>query len=246
MPLVALVDGVGITKDEFQAELDRYRAADVDSSVDDPQRYVLEEMIDEALLAQAAAEAGFIMDEALVQQRIDQLASRAGGTDVLADWLAQHGYSEPAFRLAISRAAAAAWMRDEIASAVPQAIEQVHARQILLYNLDQANQALTQIQTGTSFASLASRHDPVMSGDLGWFPRGYLDEPALDEAAFGLQPGEMSGIIETSLGFHILQVIEREPRRQLDPDARLVLQMKALRDWLEARRSQVEVQILLP
>ena len=61
-----------------------------------------------------------------------------------------------------------------------------------------------------------------------------------------MQPLEYSGIVETRLGFHILQLIEREPDRMLDPDARLVLQNNAVRKWLEDQRNQSEIVFLLP
>jgi hypothetical protein len=41
-------------------------------------------------------------------------------------------------------------------------------------------------------------------------------------------------------------VIERDPQRPLDPDARLKLQMQALQSWLAKERSQSEIQILSP
>ena len=86
-------------------------------------------------------------------------------------------------------------------------------------------------------------YDPQTMGELGWFPRGYLVDPKLDEAAFSLQPGEYSNIVETRVGFHILQVLERDPDRLLEPDARLIFQEKALQDWIEAHRNQSEIVI---
>ncbi len=44
-----------------------------------------------------------------------------------------------------------------------------------------------QLQAGADFATLAYRYDPLTGGDLGWFPRGVLTQPAVEEAAFSLQ-----------------------------------------------------------
>jgi peptidyl-prolyl cis-trans isomerase C len=93
---------------------------------------------------------------------------------------------------------------------------------------------------------LASSFDPVTNGDLGWFPRGYLSEPAIEEAAFGLQPGQYSVVIPTEIGFHILYLVERDAEHPLQPDARRAIQVKALQDWISERRDQSEIQILLP
>ncbi|MFU8773235.1 MAG: peptidylprolyl isomerase, partial [Anaerolineales bacterium] len=87
---------------------------------------------------------------------------------------------------------------------------------------------------------------PLFQGDLGWFPRGYLLETDLEDVAFDLQSGEFSQVIQTRLGFHILQVIERESDRPLDPDAYLTLQIQALKDWVDLRREESEIQIFIP
>ena len=116
----------------------------------------------------------------------------------------------------------------------------------MLYNSDQANQVYSLLESGNDFAALAADYDPQTLGDLGWFPRGYLTQPALEEAAFSLPPGSYSPVIETELGFHILQVIEVDPQHKLTPDARLALQLLALQNWLQASREQSTIEVLLP
>jgi peptidyl-prolyl cis-trans isomerase C len=137
-------------------------------------------------------------------------------------------------------------MRDQIAAGVPQATEQVHARQILVYNSDKAAEVTASLSAGGDFATLAAQYDPVTRGDLGWFPQGYLLDPDLEAAVFALQPGETSQVVQTSAGYHVLQVIERDPQHPLDPQARLILQEHAVRDWLAARREQSKIEIILP
>lgn len=249
-PAAALVNGEAISLAAYRAELERYRAAigaqaGTELATED-QQTVLDDMINRALLAQAAAEAGFRVDESLLQARYDALVAELGGAQALADWMSAYGYDEATFRRDLAQAIAAAWMRDQIIDTVPEMAEQVHVRQILLYNSAQAEQALAELGAGRDFAELAAAYDPVGKGDLGWFPRGYLLHPALEEAAFSLQVGEISALIETPVGFHIIQVVERDPQRRLAPDARLTLQMRALQDWLAERRSQSEIQFLFP
>ena len=72
--------------------------------------------------------------------------------------------------------------------------------------------------------------------------RGYLLHPEL-ETVFDLQPGEISSVIQTEVGFHILQVIERDPQRALDPQALMQLQEQALVNYLAERRSQSQIEI---
>jgi parvulin-like peptidyl-prolyl isomerase len=248
IPLAALVNGEAITLAEFEAELARFRAAPGIAGTEMAQggeQRVLEDLIAQVLLAQAALEAGFTLEEPALQGRIDALSAQLGGSQAINDWISAHGYHEVDFRMALRRAIAAAWMRDKIVSAVPQTAEQIHARQILLYNSDAAEEVLAQIRAGTDFATLAVKYDPVAGGDLGWFPRGTLTYAALEDASFALTENQVSDIVQTPLGYHVIQVIERDPQRSLDPSARLALQAKALQDWLEERRRESRIEIFL-
>lgn len=245
-PLAATVNGEAILLSDYQAELSRYQAdVGTELATEDQQR-VLNELIDQLLLAQAAAEAGFVVDETILQERYAGLVSQLGSDQALRDWMEANAYTEESFRRTLARSVAAAWMRDQIAAEVPTALEQVHIRQILLYNSEEADRVIAQLQSGEDFADLAALNDPAAGGDLGWVPRGYLLDAKLDEAAFSLQPGEFSAVIQTSAGYHILQVLEREPLLPLEFDARLVLQRKAVEDWLVARRSQSQIQVFTP
>ncbi|MBN2548848.1 MAG: peptidylprolyl isomerase [Anaerolineales bacterium] len=246
LPLAARVNGWEISLAEHQAELAMYQAAvGRDLATEDEER-VLDELIDQAILAQAAVEKGFVVDEALLSERTNALQEQLGGEGALNDWIAAHGYDQAAFQRALGRSAASAWMRDQIAAEVPRVAEQIHARQVLLYSSDEAAQVLAELESGYDFGNMARKYDPVTGGDLGWFPRGYLPDAKLEQAAFSLQPDQFSSVIETLAGFHILQVIERDPQRPLDPEALLILQNQAVQTWLQSQRSQANIERLLP
>ncbi len=248
-PLAAVVNGEWITEAEFKAELDRYQAAGAaqENNVDPEQavRVVLDDLIAQVLLAQAARGQGFEITEAELGSRLAALASEVGGENALAAWQSEHGYDDESFRSALKRAAEAAWMRDKIITGVSGTAEQVHARQILLYNEDAASKVADQLNAGANFADLAARYDPNTGGELGWFPRGYLLEPELEEAAFSLEPGQHSDVIKTEVGYHILLMLDRDPQHQLSPDAYLVMQEKALQEWLAQKRAESDI-VLAP
>ena len=202
-------------------------------------------MIAQVLLAQAARAEGFEMTEADLGARIDALISNVGGADAFTAWLSSHGYTDESFKSTLKRAVEATWMRDKIITAVSGTAEQVHARQILLYNDETAQKVAGQLEAGANFEDLAALYDPNTAGELGWFPRGYLLEPALEEAAFRLEPGQYSDVIETEVGFHIMLVLEHDPQYPLTPDAYLVMQENALQDWLENKRAESDI-VLAP
>ncbi|MFA5872902.1 MAG: SurA N-terminal domain-containing protein [Anaerolineales bacterium] len=242
VPLAVSINGEDITAAEFEAELARYQQAQAGLgntvSLDTATQAVLNDMIDTLLLGQGAAAYGLGVDDATVQSRIDALAAQVGGLDALAAWESAHGYTDADFRAALRRQIAAAWMRDQIAASVSSTAEQVHVKQILLYNAGDAQQALGFLQAGWNFDDLAAQYDPVTKGELGWFPRGYLPAPAIEDAAYALQPGQYSAIVQDETGYHLLYVVERDPTRLLSPDALLTLQERAVQSWLTQRRNE--------
>jgi peptidyl-prolyl cis-trans isomerase C len=247
LPAKATVNGEIIPLAEFNAELERFKAAQVElgNTVSDEQAAtaVLDDLVAQYLLAQGAEQAGFVVDDSLLQERIDTLVSEVGGEQALNQWLTAHDYTPESFRVALRRSIAVAWMRDQLAGQIAKSKDQVHVRQILFYNEERARQVLTDIQAGrTDFDEFAVLVDPVTRGDLGWFPRGYLPEKAVEQAAFALPVGQVSDVIATDLGFHILKILERE-NRPLSPDALLTLQSKAVRDWVEQQRAQSSIVI---
>jgi peptidyl-prolyl cis-trans isomerase C len=77
-----------------------------------------------------------------------------------------------------------------------------------------ADELLKQLRAGGDFAALAKQHSQDGSaangGDLGVFGRGQMVKP-FDDAVFALKPGEMSGVVESPFGFHIIKSVERQP-----------------------------------
>jgi len=73
-----------------------------------------------------------------------------------------------------------------------------------------------RIKKGEDFAILAKDFSQDASaaqgGDLGTIPRGRMPK-ALDDAAFSLKPGEVSNVLETELGFHLIKVHEKKPEK---------------------------------
>lgn len=253
VPAAATVNGEIIPLMEYEAELARYQSAQaaqaaLGKTVSDEEaaRVVLEDLISQVLLAQGARAAGLSITESALTSRVEALAASLGGADKLSAWQSAHGYDEASFRAALKRSAEAALMRDKIIAGVPGTVEQVHARQILLYNEAEAQNVLAQLKSGAKFDDLAAQYNkgPQLEthGELGWFPQGYLLDANLEAAAFALQPGQFSEVIPSAVGFHIITIVERGPHL-LSPDALLVLQGRAVTDWVSQQRAQASIAL---
>jgi peptidyl-prolyl cis-trans isomerase C len=249
-PMAAIVNGEGITIVEYQAELDRYVAAVNETGASaptgvEPKTLILDELINTRLLSQAAVQSGFQISEVDLENRLSQLAEQIGGVEALQNWQNRYAYSDASLRQSLQYSLAAAWMRDKIISGVPLQTEQVHARQILLADEQTALAVKAQLDAAVDFTELAYQYDSVTGGDLGWFPRGYLNIPEVETIAFSMEVGEYSAPVRSDIGWHIIQLVEKDPVHGLSPDALLSMQHQALNEWLLQRRAESTIDILI-
>jgi peptidyl-prolyl cis-trans isomerase C len=75
-----------------------------------------------------------------------------------------------------------------------------------------------KLQKGEDFATLAQNFSEDASskngGDLGYFVRGQMVKP-FEDAAFSLKPNEISGIVETEYGYHLIKVVDIKPEAKV-------------------------------
>lgn len=124
---------------------------------------------------------------------------------------------------------------------VPATEDEVHARHILVPTEAEASSIRQQLLQGADFAALAKRYstDPGTKdkgGDLGWFGHGVM-VAAFDKAAFSLKVGDISQPVKTSFGYHIIQVLARDPHHPLTPDQLQQARERAYQNWLSQQDS---------
>lgn len=253
-PAAATVNGGIITLASFEAELNRYLAAQSDNGTElatSPEDIlmVLDARIDRMLLAQGASEIGIVIDINDVAARIEELTADMGGVEAVAAWLAAQGYSVEEFELALQEDMLANAMIEHLTADIARIQDHVHARHILVATQAEAEALLEQIAGGDSFADLARLYsaDPSTrpaGGDLGWFPRNALLLPEIEETAFALTEGELSGIVQSPLGFHIVETLEKETR--VVAEAILLRQQDlAVSNWLDDRRQNADISVYI-
>ena len=87
-------------------------------------------------------------------------------------------------------------------------MDKVSARHILVENEHEAQDLVKKLEEGKSFEDLAKEFSKCPSGegggDLGEFGKGQMVKP-FEDAAFGLEPGKVSGPVQTQFGYHLIQ-----------------------------------------
>lgn len=119
-------------------------------------------------------------------------------------------------------------------------------------------EVLKEARGGRDFASLVREFSQGPSadkgGDLGWLTRN-SPRPVLAQAALRLKAGEISDILETSTGLHILKVLEKRPaedvslqeaRGEIDSLLRREKEQGALKDYLQNLKTGATIEIVHP
>ena len=161
---------------------------------------LLSQMIDLKLMA-AAGHAANLENSDLYKARISYLEDRA----------LRRAYTKQVVSDVITPDAIKAEYDKEIA-AMP-AVDEIHARHILVSTEDDAKAIKAQLDGGADFAALAKEKSiepgaKTSGGDLGFFTQDKMVKPFAD-AAFALKVNEISQPVQTQFGWHVIQVLER-------------------------------------
>jgi len=251
-PLAALVNGkIRITLAELDKAVSRQleaRKAVGDAIPADLNAFretVLTALIQQALIEEAAAVQGITVTDADVEKEFQEYIKSAGSKEKLLALITADRMTEAEWRKGLRSALITNKMRDIVTQGIGTKAEMVHARHILVETTQKATSILAQLQRGDDFAKLAAQNSldqttKLSGGDLGWFPRGQLLQKTVEDAAFALQPNQISAPIKSDLGYHLIQVVERG-QRDLDPITRARLQESTFEAWLQTIVKQAQI-----
>lgn len=203
-------DAGNISKEEFYEQL-----------VENDNGNLLQQLILEMVLSDQ-----YTVDEKELDERIDSFKEQYEENFEMV--LMQQGYAnEEQFReaLKMSMLYEAAIFEgievtdEEIEAAYERMKEEIHARHILVTSENIAEKVLEELDEGGDFEDLTSQYsiDPGTAqtgGDLGYFTA--LDMvPEFEDAVYSMEIDEIRGPVETSNGFHIIQVLDRRDNEDL-------------------------------
>ncbi len=136
--------------------------------------------------------------------------------------------------------------------------EQVRASHILVATKEEAETVLSSLKGGADFATLAKEKSTDTAskeagGDLDFFPKGLMEEP-FETAAFALKTGELSSVVETSHGFHVIKATDHKDAatptlEEKKEEIRQTLSEQQIstlsQTWLQEKRSAASVETFL-
>ncbi len=255
--VVALVNDQPIFRENLERQLRHLqKAMEASGEKLDPQtleqmrRQVLESLIDQAVMEQAAARLGIKVAPEELEEHIRKIIQQ-GGEENFNRWLQENELTPEEFREMTRAQLLSLKLFEAVVPPPPETMEQVHARHILLNSEEEALKILERLKQGEDFASLARQYSQdeftrELGGDLGFFPKGFSGlPPELEEAAFSLAPGQISGVVKSYYGYHIIQVLEKDPSHPLSEETKRLFRERKFREWLEKEKASARIQRLL-
>jgi peptidyl-prolyl cis-trans isomerase C len=250
--VAALVNGKAITYEVLNTAFHNQTGVPFEKVQDDPQaqqarKQILEQVINEELLADEARRQELSVTPEAVNARIKEIQARFPSeaafnqalhsrgvtldelkTDMKEGLMIQQLLQKEVFaKVSVSRQDLESFFRKHRDDYME---ESVHARHILIAVApdaspeddakakDRAKTVLAKAKEGDDFAQLAKQYseDPSKDkgGDLGDLARGQTVKP-FEDVAFSLRPGEISDLVRTTFGYHIIKVEERKTAKRL-------------------------------
>lgn len=279
--VVAKVNGAALTSRDLEIEIDRLiPRTSVHGGVpkvkrDEFRDKALQNLIDHQLQYQDAVAKGMKPDKKQVKARMEKIRDRFASKKEYKKALEQMGVTEDALRAMVERdiliQAVTAKTVDEPAHVNEAELreyydknisnfKQPEAVKLMLISMKdkkKARAALKRIKSGEDFAAVAEQMSEddyrVKGGDFGYIHRGRLKFPKIENEAFRLKAGEMSGLLQADGTWFIIKAGERKPELQLSFEQmknKLKADIEAQRtaeltkNWMADLRAKAKIEIL--
>lgn len=233
-------------------------------------RIVLDQMIDQRLIMQEARRRNALATDAQVDEQVANIKQNFSSEGEFQSALLQRNLTLANLRerlrtnitvrnltttvatVAVTDAEIEQYFREHRSES--DRPEQVHVKHILLPDEAAARLVLARLRRGEKFEDLARQYskDPGskdQGGDLGFISRGQV-VAEFEQVAFALQPKQVSDIVKTQFGYHLIQLVERraphsanlaEVREQIRTQLIGRKQETAFQEWLKQVKGQAKI-----
>ena len=238
--VIARVNGIAITEGDL-AVAAADPALQLPNVPEAQKRDMLTGYLIDLKLGSKAAEAAKVGDSADFARKLAYNRDKA----LLDDYLEQQA------RKAVTPEAARKLYDDTAKSVAPE--QEVRARHILVASEDEAKKAAARVKGGEDFAKVAGElsTDPgskTDGGDLGFFTKDRMVEP-FAEAAFKMEPGQVSDPVQSQFGWHVIRVEEKRAKpvpsfEEMKDQVNAYLERKAQQDLILGLRKDAKIERL--
>jgi len=260
--VVAIVDGLGISKDKFDKSFtlieknynDLYGDGIWSTEVEGKtvkqivKNEILENLITEKLIVEYVKNTGFTPKEEDVDDSYSKFEDAIKDNEEIKNFYLSNGIDENFIKEEIK----AQLYNNEFMRLISEDVKlsdeelkdmyssypvQVKAAHILVDSEDIANEVLDKLKNGGDFSELAKEYskDPGSAengGDLGYFPRGVM-VAEFENVAFSTPAGEISDIVKSKFGYHIIKVEDIKTINDMVEDGASDAEIEAYKNSIE-------------
>lgn len=225
---------------------------------------VLEKLILEQIILQEAEKEDLIVTSEEIDNEINTYKELVGGEEKFKEFLEKNNMDMDYFKKGLKKEMSIEKYRDKFISEIeisdkevkekydenPSPYLQVRASHILVKEQEEAETILQELKNGADFIKIAmekseDKASAVNGGDVGYFPIGKM-VPEFEQAAFSMNIGQISDIVKTEYGYHIIMVTDKldtfeKVKENVEDD---ILNQK-YNEYLKQLRDKADVEILL-
>jgi len=247
----AFIDGKYVKMSDYYAQLDilktyykefkkvDFASEDGKKMLGDLRKEIMARLEEEAIVAAEAKKMKVSVPQKELDESFDKLVTSNGGQKDFSDVLKKfYGLTPEEFKTQIY---APRMLKQKLTEKInsDESVTNVAKKK--------AEDLLTQIKAGADFAKLAQENseDPgsaANGGDLGYFGKGKM-VPEFETAVFSLQVGQVSELVRTVYGFHIIKVTDKKDDQV--KASHILIKVRDFNDWLDEKEKTVKKYILL-
>jgi len=206
-----------------------FESKDGKKTLKEIKQQLLDELIFNEICLQRAKEMGIEITQEELMEELNALEALYGGKDQFQVVLEEQNMTQDKFKEELYSQLIIQKLKDEITQNVAvsedeikkyyeenrdefKKPDEIRARHILVNSREEAEEILKKAKNGEDFAQLAKKYSQGPSkdrgGDLGYFTRGAM-VPEFEETAFNMEVGEISDVVKTQFGYHIIKVEDK-------------------------------------
>lgn len=224
---------------------------------------LLDKLIIEELISQKSKENDITVTEEEVDAKLEEIKASVGGEEGYKNFLDSNGISEEYFKNTTRKEILMEKYYEnylENTELKQEEIEEffeenkddlvvVRARHILLKDEEEASKVLDRLEAGEEFEEVALEESldgsAAQGGDLGYFTKGNMIKE-FEDAAFALKVGEISGLVKTEVGYHIIKVEDRkESLEDLEEQIAMVLKQQKYEEHIKDLKDKADIDVLI-
>lgn len=222
---------------------------------------ILEKLIMEKLVAKEANEMNVTVTDEDVAAQLEQYVKDMGGQEFFDEFLTSSEISKEFFESNMRKELLVEKHKEEFLKGIDITDKEakeffeenedtlivLNASHILVATEEEGKTILERLEKGEDFATLATLESidsvsAAQGGDLGYFTKGEMISE-FEDAAFALEEGEISDLVKTEVGYHIIQLNERKDTYEdLESEIKIILRDEQYLSKIQQLRNDAKVE----